>query len=59
MEKHLRSIVHDVAEIAGLVAHSFGSDDDGQRHVVLWKKEAQPSEDELVRKEWQILDISQ
>ncbi len=49
MEKHLRSIVHDVAEVAGLVAHSFGQEDDASRHVVVWKKEAQPGEEELVR----------
>ncbi len=47
MEKHLRSIVHDVAEVAGLVGHSLG-EDGVDRHVVLWKKEAAPSEDELV-----------
>jgi len=47
MEKALRSIVHDVAEVAGLVAHSFGHEDDESRHVVIWKREDAPGEDEL------------
>ena len=50
MEKSLRAVVHDVAEVAGLVAHSVGSDDDGDRRVIIWKKEAQPSDEELVSK---------
>ncbi len=41
-----RSIVHDVAEVAGLVAHSFG-EEDVDRHIVIWKKEQQPCEAEL------------
>ena len=48
MEKSLRAVVHDVAEVAGLVAHSVGSDEDGDRRVIIWKKEAQPSDEELV-----------
>lgn len=30
-------VVHDIAEIAGLVAHSFG-EEGVDRHVELWKK---------------------
>ena len=32
-----RQVVHDVAEIAGLIAHSFG-EEGLDRHVELWKK---------------------
>ncbi len=32
-----RQVVHDVAEIAGLIAHSFG-EEGIDRHVELWKK---------------------
>ncbi len=32
-----RQVVHDVAEIAGLIAHSFG-EEGVDRHVELWKK---------------------
>ena len=46
MPKVRRSIVHDVAETAGLVAHSFGVED-VDRHVVVWRKEFAPCEDEL------------
>ncbi|RWS25585.1 Sperm-associated antigen 7-like protein [Leptotrombidium deliense] len=46
MDKVLRSIVHDVAEIAGLPAFSLGFED-VDRHVVVYKKETLPSEDEL------------
>ena len=46
MPKVRRSIVHDVAETAGLVAHSFGVED-VDRHVVIWRKEFAPCEDEL------------
>lgn len=49
MDKHFRSIVHDVSEVAGLVAHSFGQDAEEDRHVRVWKKEHQPSDDELVK----------
>jgi len=48
MEKSERAVVHDVAEVAGLVAHSFGQEDEGNRHVVVWKREDSPSEEELV-----------
>ena len=41
-----RSIVHDVCEVAGLVAYSFG-EEDVNRHTVVWKKESAPGEDEL------------
>eukprot|EP00093_Oithona_nana_P002440 02440.XXX_58442_57564_1 [CDS] Oithona nana genome sequencing. len=46
MPKVRRSIVHDVAETAGLVASSFGVED-VDRHVVIWRKEFAPCEDEL------------
>ena len=46
MNHYERSVVHDVAEVAGLVAHSFG-EEDVDRHVVLWKKEFTPCEDEI------------
>ena len=46
MNQYERSVVHDVAEVAGLVAHSFGQED-VDRHVVLWKKEFTPCEDEI------------
>ena len=55
MEKFFRSIAHDVAEVAGLVAHSFG-EEDVDRHIKVWKKEWQPCDDELnwlrAGKEW-------
>lgn len=41
-----RSIVHDVAEIAGLTAYSFG-EDEVDRYVMIFKKEFPPSEEEL------------
>lgn len=47
MEKHLRGIIHDAAEVAGLVAHSFGTEENADRHVVIWKKESAPGDDEL------------
>uniref|UniRef100_A0A182QQA3 R3H domain-containing protein n=1 Tax=Anopheles farauti TaxID=69004 RepID=A0A182QQA3_9DIPT len=40
-----RSIVHDIAETAGLSAVSFGVE--GERYIVVYKKEHPPSEDEL------------
>lgn len=46
MNHYERSVVHDVAEVAGLIAHSFG-EEDIDRHVVLWKKEFTPCEDEI------------
>ena len=44
--RYHRSVVHDVAEVAGLIAHSFG-EEDVDRHCVLWRKEFAPCEDEL------------
>lgn len=41
-----RSIVHDVAEIAGLTTFSFG-EDEVDRYVMLFKKEFAPSDEEL------------
>ncbi|XP_058060326.1 sperm-associated antigen 7 [Anopheles bellator] len=41
-----RSVVHDIAETAGLVGISFGVEDEG-RYIVVYKKEHQPSKDEL------------
>jgi len=46
MPKYHRSVINDVAEVAGLVAHSFG-EEDVDRHVCLWRKEFSPCEDEL------------
>jgi len=47
MTKYERSVVHDVSEVTGsVVAHSFGMEEE-DRHVVLWRKEDPPSEDEI------------
>jgi len=46
MPKVRRAIVHDMSETAGLVVHSFGVED-VDRHVVAWRKEFAPCEDEL------------
>ncbi|KAG8233675.1 hypothetical protein J437_LFUL014117 [Ladona fulva] len=46
MEKVFRGIIHDVAEVAGVVAFSIGIDGDDRR-VIVYKKEFQPCEDEL------------
>lgn len=46
MDKIYRSIVHDVAEVAGLTSHSFG-EEDVDRYIMLFKKEHPPSEEEL------------
>ncbi|XP_019852148.1 PREDICTED: sperm-associated antigen 7 homolog isoform X1 [Amphimedon queenslandica] len=46
MDKIMRSIVHEVAETAGVIAYSFGSEE-VDRHVVLFKKEHAPSDEEL------------
>ena len=43
---NLLSRSHDVAEIAGLNAYSFGIED-VDRHTVIYKKEFAPNEDEL------------
>ncbi|KAK0061191.1 sperm-associated antigen 7, partial [Biomphalaria pfeifferi] len=47
MDKVLRAIVHDVAEVAGLASFSFGLEED-DRYVMLWKKEFAPSDEELL-----------
>ncbi|XP_015283359.1 PREDICTED: sperm-associated antigen 7 [Gekko japonicus] len=46
MNKVERSILHDVAEVAGLTSFSFGDDEDS-RHVMVFKKEFAPSDEEL------------
>ncbi|XP_046459148.1 sperm-associated antigen 7 homolog [Daphnia pulex] len=46
MNKMQRSIVHEIAETAGLSAFSFG-EEDVDRHVVVYKKEFTPGPDEL------------
>ncbi|KAK3912751.1 Sperm-associated antigen 7-like protein [Frankliniella fusca] len=46
MDKVSRSIVHDVAEIAGLAAFSFG-EEEVDRAVTLFKKECAPCDEEL------------
>merc|ERR1719186_2100031 len=46
MDKYHRSVVHDVAEIAGLVTYSVG-EEDVDRHIQVWKKEVSPCEGEL------------
>jgi len=46
LEKFQRAILHEVSEVAGLVAYSFG-EEDVDRHTVVWKKESAPAEEEL------------
>ncbi|XP_054509754.1 sperm-associated antigen 7 isoform X1 [Agelaius tricolor] len=46
MSKIERSILHDVAEVAGLTSFSFGDDEDS-RYVMVFKKEFAPSDEEL------------
>lgn len=46
MSKVHRTIVHDVADIAGLTAFSFG-EEDVNRHVMIFKKEFAPLDEEL------------
>ncbi|XP_071944344.1 sperm-associated antigen 7-like [Antedon mediterranea] len=46
MDKMCRSIVHDIADVAGLTSFSFGLTDD-ERYVMLFKKEYAPTDDEL------------
>jgi len=46
MDKFQRSIVHDVADVAGLVGYSFG-EEDVDRYMQVWKKEFAPCEGEL------------
>lgn len=55
MEKVWRTIVHDVADVAGMSAFSFG-EDEVDRYVMVFKKEHSPSDEELAAyrngKEW-------
>jgi len=46
MDKYHRSIIHDVADVAGLVAFSFGVEDE-DRYIQVWKKEYAPCENEI------------
>nr|ACO13086.1 Sperm-associated antigen 7 [Lepeophtheirus salmonis] len=46
MNQYHRSILKDVCEVAGLVAYSFG-EEEVNRHIVVWKQEFAPSEEEL------------
>lgn len=46
MDKIHRTIVHDVADVAGIPAYSFGIENI-DRHIVIYKPDAVPSEDEL------------
>lgn len=46
LDKVHRSVVHDIAEIASLVAMSFGVEG-VDRYIVVYKKEHMPSEEEL------------
>nr|XP_014346164.1 PREDICTED: sperm-associated antigen 7 [Latimeria chalumnae] len=46
MNKIERSILHDVAEVAGLTSFSFG-DDEENRYVMIFKKEFAPTDEEL------------
>ncbi|OXA51405.1 sperm-associated antigen 7 homolog [Folsomia candida] len=46
MDKLRRAILHDIADTAGLLAHSFGTED-VDRHVIVFKPEGMPSEPEL------------
>ncbi|XP_055696534.1 sperm-associated antigen 7 [Lutzomyia longipalpis] len=45
-DKVYRSIVHDVVEIAGLIAMSFGQEGI-DRYIVVYKREYSPCEDEI------------
>merc|ERR1712059_95821 len=55
MDRYQRSVVHDVAEIAGLATYSFG-EEEVDRFIQVWKKEFSPCEGELAAlrngKEW-------
>ncbi|XP_074110522.1 sperm-associated antigen 7 homolog [Cotesia typhae] len=46
MDQVHRSIIYDVAEVASILAHSFG-EEGIDRHIRLFKKEYAPSEDQL------------
>lgn len=46
MDKVCRSIVHDVCEVASILAYSFG-EEGVDRHIVIFKKEYAPTEDHM------------
>nr|CAB3266508.1 sperm-associated antigen 7 homolog [Phallusia mammillata] len=46
MNKLQRTIVHEIAEIAGITSQAFGVEDN-DRYVMLFKKEDPPTEDEI------------
>ncbi|XP_071476533.1 sperm-associated antigen 7 homolog [Diadema antillarum] len=46
MDKVYRSILHDVAEVAGMTSFSFG-ETDAERYIIIFKKEFPPSDEEL------------
>jgi len=46
MGKVERTLAHEVAETAGLCSYSFG-EEDVDRHLVVWKKEFAPTDEEL------------
>lgn len=46
MDQIRRSIIHDIAEVANVWAYSFG-DEGIDRHIVIFKREHAPSEDQL------------
>lgn len=46
MDNYQRSIVHDVAEINGLVSFSFG-EEEVDRYIQVWKKEFSPCDGEI------------
>ncbi|GAB0100565.1 Sperm-associated antigen 7 [Sergentomyia squamirostris] len=45
-DKVYRSVVHDVAEVAGQIGMSFG-EEGVDRYIIVYKKEHSPSEDEI------------
>lgn len=46
-DKIYRTIIHDVAEVGGLIAMSFGQEGI-DRHTIVYKKEFVPNEDEIL-----------
>jgi hypothetical protein len=62
MDKFQRSIIHDVAEVAGLVTFSFG-EEDVDRYIQIWKKEHAPCEGEVAAlrrgEEWDPVKLKQ
>ncbi|XP_012057988.1 PREDICTED: sperm-associated antigen 7 homolog [Atta cephalotes] len=46
MDQIYRSIIHDVAEVANILAYSFG-EEGVDRYIMIFKKEHAPSEDQL------------